>query len=1114
MITWRAVAALQLRPLVIVRCHAEGSYSACPAFLPQLLAYSDHQQGALDELIDFLSDYFAELSPEALRKFLITEEAAVREVSVVVPREDLPRGQRVRTPIAVPVIEVAAQDGAKWLLLPTLAQATYLSARADQTLEEAARSEILRLATASDLSGARYLDLLPPVSFELQRPAVEVTPERGDGKAGARARELREAEKLLSQIGRKLSAPAFGLLSRPLGELRALLEADARTSVVLVGAEGAGKSAWLRAAAALGSRAVYATSGAELVAGQSGLGQLEARLETVVKAAQLLDAALYFESLEDLFAGRAGGYEDIAGLLRRHLQAGNVRIIGELSVDGYDRLSQRHVGVFSYLQRFSVEPLTRAQTTDVLGARSNARQRAGARGMTPEALNQVLALTERYEPYRVLPGKAVALCEELLQQASATASDAAAPDLDADDVLAAFARKSGIPEFLLRDERSLLLHEVERFFRQHLVGQERAVRRVAETLCTIKAGLQPAGKPLATLLFLGPTGVGKTELAKALARFLFGSAERMARFDMSEYTDRLAADRLIRGDDRADGVLTRRVREQPFGVVLLDEIEKAHHSVFDLLLQVTGEGRLSDARGKVAYFHNTIIVLTSNLGARHRRASVGFGSASGGASESDDESYYLGQVEKHFRPELVGRLDSIVSFASLDRAQIDRVAAMSVERIARRAGIEGRGSKLLVSPAALAALSAQGFSADYGARGLRRYLEQALVAPLASLVSALGEQAAGALLMVQTSDEPPLEAWRETLAGYQRSPEPPVAVGGLLFSAALAIKRERTRGESGVSDVSDMRRLARRWLNLAPLVEARGQLAERTIDLAQNARRSAKFGARYAAGRRTHAELSREHAQLEQLLSPLDSELQNLETLESLLLTALDETPPDLLPEATASITRFKDRLLDALLRLASEDALTFAIHELDDQSTLHGVLLPLLRFCEQQKWECTFHFDHLKREPDSGWPSLQDRRWGPPTRSEAYLRDTPAKPSDAVLLRVRGPGAGALLSFYMGRFRFQQSGGELLFRPLARRYDLLESDWEHRRFSASIDRRVGRSEPLLFDLDERERTITPKGSIARPLEPARLFESWGSLLFDRIVSQVRSGEPLSVGIE
>ncbi len=1124
MVACAALASLLLRPLVIARCHAEGSYSACPAFAPQLVAYGAHEGAALDELVDFLADYFAELPPDALQKFLIAEDATVREVSVLVPRDDLARGQRIRTPIAVPVIEVAVGRGAKWLLLPTLAQATYLAEVSGQALEEAARSEILRLATASDLSGAAYLDLLPPLSFELLRPTVEVTRERGGAQASARSRELRDAERLLAQVGRKLGLPAFGLLSRPLAELRALLEGKDRQGVVLVGAEGAGKSAWLCAAAALGPRPVFATSGAELVAGQSGLGQLEARVEAVVKAAQLLDALLYFESLEDLFAGRPGGYEDIAGLLRRHLQAGNLRIVGELSVDAYDRLSQRHVGVFSYLQRFSVEPLTREQTLAVLAARSSQRRRAGGRGMSPAALGQVLELTERYEPYRVLPGKAVALFEELFARANSDRSADAGPELTPDDVLAAFATKSGIPEFLLRDERSLLLHEVEHFFRQHVIGQERAVRRVAETLCTVKAGLQPAGKPLATLLFLGPTGVGKTELSKALARFLFGSAERMARFDMSEYTEPLAADRLSRGSDRADGGLTHRVREQPFGVVLLDELEKAHHSVFDLLLQVTGEGRLSDARGKLAYFHNTIIILTSNLGARHRRSSVGFGGVADGhgpgtgVSASADESYYLGQVEQHFRPELVGRLDSIVSFASLDRAQIASVAALSVQRIAGRAGIEGRGAKLFVSPAALEALSAEGFSADYGARGLRRYLEQALVAPLASLLSALGQQASGALLMVKTLGEPePVEAWRAELIGFQRSPVPPLTLANLRFSAALSAKRERTENDFGVSRVSSQRRLAQRWLALESLARAREQRAELTVQLAQSSREASQPGARYIPAQMTLSELAREHGRLEQLLAPLDAELQNLETIESLLLSALDETPPDLAPDANASFERLKERLLFALLRLASEDAITLAIHELDDQQPLAVLLLPFLHFCEQQSWDVRLHFDRVKRTPESGWPSLEDRRWGPPLSGKQYLKDSSGKPSDAVLLRVHGPGAGALLSFYLGRVRYQlPSGfGELLVRHVLSRAELHDSDWAHPRLSATIDRPVARYEALVLEVNEAKRTITAKGEPPeREIEPAQIFERWTHLLFERVVSRALAEEPFAPGPE
>ena len=1105
------MGTLLLEPLVIVRRHAEGTYSACPALAPHLVAYADDREGALFELADFLGDFFAELPADALQRFVIAEESSVREVLVVVPRDDLPRRDRIRAPLQVPVVEVTGAGGASWILLPTIAQVTYVADARAQSLEESVRTEILRLAAASGLDGAAYLDLFPALTFELTRLAVDVeldpSGSMGSSKAATRARERTEAQRLLEHVGRKLSPPAHEVLSRPLGELRALLSGEQRQSVVLVGPDGAGKSAWLRAAAAGGSRSIFATSGAELVAGQSGLGQLEERIEAVVKAAALLDATLYFESLEDLFAGRSGGYEDIAALLRRHLQEGRVRLVGELSVDAYDRLSQRHVGVFSYLQRFGVEPLTREQTLEVLAARARAKQRKGGWGMTTAARAQVLSLTERYEPYRVLPGKAVALLEELFASAAAQPIEGGAGELGPDDVLLGFAKKSGIPEFLLRDERSLKIHEVEQFFQQHVVGQEQAVRRVAETLCAIKAGLQPSGKPLATLLFVGPTGVGKTELSKALARFLFGSAERMARFDMSEYTDALAADRLIRGSERADGVLTRRVREQPFGIVLLDEIEKAHHSVFDLLLQVAGEGRLSDARGKVAYFHNTIIILTSNLGARHRRSSVGFG----GGSASDDAGYYLGQVEQHFRPELVGRLDCIVSFSSLDREQIKRVARLSVERIGRRVGLEGRGARLLVSEAALEALSAEGFSADYGARGLRRYLEQALVAPLSSLVSALGQRAESALFLVQKIDEPEPSAWLPSLAGYVKAQLPPIVLGSLSISAALATRRERVRSDAGVSSISRLRRSMRRWLTLAQLSSARERLAELTVNLAQSTNRSVP-GA-------TLTELSREHHQLKELLLPLDVELATLETIEDLLLAALDEPLPDLAPEAHAAFARFKDALLLALLRSSTGNAITFSVHELDDKRLLHELLLPLLRFTEQNRWDVILHFDRVPRSAELDWPSLNERRWGPPISAGQYLNQLPdARPSDAVLVRVRGLGAGALLSFYLGRYRYQQQAGfgELWVRHVRWRHDLYQADWQHALLDSAIDRGVGRRQPVVFEVLQDGAVSSPESNDAvhEGVGAAALFERWSTLVFERVLSRALAGEPLASAAE
>jgi ATP-dependent Clp protease ATP-binding subunit ClpC len=542
------------------------------------------------------------------------------------------------------------------------------------------------------------------------------------------------------------------------------------------------------------------------------------------------------------------------------------------------------------------------------------------------------------------------------------------------------------------------------------------------------------------------------------------------------------------------------VREQPFGVVLLDEIEKAHSSVFDLLLQVAGEGRLSDGRGKIAHFDNTIIILTSNLGAQHRRAKVGFGDA----ASDDDAGYYLAQVERHFRPELVGRLDGIVSFASLSPEQIRKVARSSIERIGRRAGLEGRESRLLVSEAALEALVDEGFSASYGARALRRHLEQALVAPLATTISALGERATGALFLVQATTEPELPAdFRDALAAYHPSDSEPLQLGRITITAALSARRKRERSSLGLANINRMRRSMRRWQALLPLAEARERRAELVVQLAQ------------ATHQRTPSvtltALSREHARLALLLSPLDDALTELESIEALLVGALDETPPDLEPDARALYGRFRERLLAALFQLSEQDSLCFALQELDDRAALHRFLIPLLRFAKDAGWDLWLHFDRGARDGVS-WPSLAERRWGPPVSGALYLSEPPEpRPSDGVLIRVRGPGAGALLSFYLGRLHYEgeadEPAAELWARPMLARYEPTEADWKSSRLSPVIDREVGRRQAISFwTTPGTKPPAWATGAFHENIGPDELLSQHVALVFERALEAARAG--------
>jgi ATP-dependent Clp protease ATP-binding subunit ClpC len=500
--------AIVVRPLVVVREHIGGFFSAAPAFAPSWVSLADEREDALDELRLFLGEHWAKLDGDQILERVIPEPAAVRELELVMPREDLRVGA-LRTPISLSVIELSAADDARWVIVPPLGHVVYVAKNQLDEFDERVQDEVRRVIAASDLDGADYLDLLPPLSLELERPLVEVVPERSSEAAQNRPEHVERqkkqaATKLLESVGRRLSASAVEVLHRDVARVRALLDASARASVVLVGPPGAGKSALVRAALRDCDRAVFATSGAELVAGQSFVGQLEKRIADLMRAAELLDAVLYFEDLDDLFAGRRGGYEDLAGPMQRWLEQQRVRLLGELSPEQYDRLQHRHVGFFSYVSRIAVEPLTGEQTADVLRARSRAARDAGAPALADAAAPLIVDLVERYDPYRSLPGKAIALLEELVAQRYAEPRADGSLEIDADDVFRGVSTKSGVPEFLLRDERSMLIDDVQRFFRQRLIGQHVAVRHVAETLCAVKAGLGSQTKPLATFLFIGP----------------------------------------------------------------------------------------------------------------------------------------------------------------------------------------------------------------------------------------------------------------------------------------------------------------------------------------------------------------------------------------------------------------------------------------------------------------------------------------------------------------------------------------------------------------------------------------------------------------------------------
>lgn len=516
------------------------------------------------------------------------------------------------------------------------------------------------------------------------------------------------------------------------GEIAGLASSleESRGNCILVGGQGVGKSVlWTEAIkqAARNSKVeseltFWRSSSQRLVGKAKYLGEWQQICDEVVEALAEVNGVLWISDFMSLFKAGGEAQEDsMAAYLQSYVQKGQLRIIGEMRPQELELARSLLPGFVHLFKQVRIDELSRDASRRVLEHLGHYASSNFALEIHREALDCAFQLANRYLTYEKRPGNIVRFFGECAKNANKGSQ----PKLSKHDVIEQFVAYTGLPEDLLRDDRPLTRDTLVDFFSERIKGQDDVVSKLSNVVQIFKSGLNDPERPIATMLFAGPTGVGKTAATKALAEFFFSAGQKnnpLFSLDMSEFQHPGQISRLI-GDRTTPGKLISHVRSQPFSVILFDEIEKAHPSVFDMLLGVLDEGILTDQHGRLTDFRSSIIIMTSNLGAKTGNT-LGFVDADAG----DDA---IAAVKKHFRPEFFNRIDLVLNFKPLQEHAIEMIVRRELELLHKRDRIVEQGIKMHYSEKLVAFICNIGFSPRYGARPIQRAIEKHVVGTIA-----------------------------------------------------------------------------------------------------------------------------------------------------------------------------------------------------------------------------------------------------------------------------------------------------------------------------------------------------------------------------------------------